>query len=60
MSDNRPEGYKKPQIKRYAVVMTMAPAGSKMGHGLFPFVTKPKQSSGKQQYTPDNSAYRRV
>ena len=35
----RPAGYEKPTIKRHTVIMTMAPAGSKMGHGLFLFVT---------------------
>ena len=53
----RPAGYEKPTINRYTVIMTMAPAGSKMGHGLFPFVTKKKE---EQKYTPNNSAYRRV
>ncbi len=53
----RPIDYEKPEIKRHAVIMTMAPAGSKMGHGLFPFVTKKKE---EQKYTSDNSAYRRV
>ena len=58
MSDaKRPVGYEKPTIRRHAVVMTMAPAGCKMGHGLFPFVTKKKEN---QTYTPDNSVYRRV
>ncbi|MBT3304639.1 hypothetical protein HN592_02205 [Candidatus Woesearchaeota archaeon] len=32
--------YEKPTVRRHAVIMTMAPQGSKMGHGLFPFVTK--------------------
>ena len=32
--------YEKPSIRRHAVIMTMAPQGSKMGHGLFPFATR--------------------
>ena len=32
--------YEKPTIRRHAVIMTMAPQGSKMGHGLFPFATR--------------------
>ena len=32
--------YEKPRITRHAVVMTMAPMGSKLGHGIFPFRTK--------------------
>jgi len=34
------ENYEPPEIRRHAVLMTMAPAGSKMGHGVFPFQTK--------------------
>ncbi len=57
MNKERPVGYEKPEIRRHAVIMTMAPAGSKMGHGLFPFVTK--QNNADKKYTPDNSAYTR-
>lgn len=45
-----PEVYEKPTVKRHAVIMTMAPAGSKMGHGLFPFATK----------VPGNDSYKRT
>lgn len=58
--NNRPEGYEKPLIKRHAVVMTMAPAGCKMGHGLFPFVTKKTHQSQEAVITPSNFMYRRV
>jgi len=59
MSNNdRPEGYEKPIIKRHAVVTTMASAGCKMGHGLFPFVTK--RSDNRDVNVRDNYAYRRV
>lgn len=56
----RPSGYEKPTIKRHAVVMTMAPAGCKMGHGLFPFMTKPTDSKKGPIVDPSDSAYRRV
>ncbi len=57
---NRPKGYEKPLIKRHAVVMTMAPAGCKMGHGLFPFVTKKTHRSHETVITRSNFMYRRV
>ncbi len=47
--------YEKPSIRRHAVVMTMAPQGCKMGHGLFPFVTKSQETS----YLAAEYAYRR-
>jgi hypothetical protein len=56
----RPNGYEKPKIKRHAVVMTMAPAGCKMGHGLFPFMTKPLGDKKGPTVDPSDYAYRRV
>lgn len=56
----RPENYEKPMIHRHAVIMTMAPAGSKMGHGLFPFITKRDDEPLDPKLSPSNFAYRRV
>ena len=56
----RPEGYEKPSIKRHAVIMTMAPAGCKMGHGLFPFVTRQPTGPKGPVLSPAEFAYRRV
>ena len=56
---NWPEGYEKPVIKRHAVVMTMAPAGCKMGHGLFPFVMKKNKLSEQKDVISVDSMYRR-
>jgi len=44
--------YEKPTIRRHAIIMTMAPAGSKMGHGLFPFVTKPGHTATTVEHQP--------
>lgn len=55
--------YEKPNIRRHAVIMTMAPQGSKMGHGLFPFATRALGSERKARSTDatsQNEAYRRV
>jgi hypothetical protein len=38
----------------------MAPAGSKMGHGLFAFVTKRPETPPEPELPPDRFAYRRV
>lgn len=51
--------YEKPVIRRHAVIMTMAPQGSKMGHGLFPFATRSLGSSVGMA-VGKNGAYRRV
>ena len=56
----RPENYEKPMICRLAVIMTMAPAGSKMGHGLFPFITKRADEPLEPNLSPSNFAYRRI
>ncbi|MBU0677336.1 MAG: hypothetical protein KJ626_04395 [Verrucomicrobia bacterium] len=56
----RPEGYEKPMVKRHAVVMTMAPAGCKMGHGLFPFTTKTIAEGTRPAISPSEFSYRRV
>ena len=53
------EVYEKPTIRRHAVIMTMAPAGSKMGHGLFPFATKGLTEDSYQNPLIGRSAYRR-
>ena len=47
--------YEKPAIRRHAVIMTMAPQGSKMGHGLFPFATR---RDGQERVYGVNQAYR--
>jgi len=60
IDNERPVGYEKPTIKRHAVVMTMAPAGCKMGHGLFPFLTKTVGVPKGSVIKPSDSAYRRV
>ena len=57
---SRPENYEKPMIRRHAVIMTMAPAGSKMGHGLFPFITKKSDEPAGPNLSPSDFAYRRV
>lgn len=53
-----PRIYEKPTIRRHAVIMTMAPQGSKMGHGLFPFATR----NGNKDYSQSSreSPYRRA
>lgn len=56
----RPANYEKPTIRRHAVIMTMAPAGSKMGHGLFPFITKKSEKLSEPELLPSQFAYRRV
>jgi hypothetical protein len=58
--NTRPANYEKPTIRRHAVIMTMAPAGSKMGHGLFAFVTKRPETPPEPELPPDRFAYRRV
>lgn len=54
------EGYEKPAIRRHAVIMTMAPAGCKMGHGLFPFLTKTETLGTRPTMPPSEFSYRRV
>lgn len=38
------EEYEKPSLRRHAIIVTMAPMGSKLGHGVFPFRTKVDES----------------
>lgn len=37
--------YEKPKIERYALLYTLSPAGSKLGHGVFPFAGRHKPRS---------------
>lgn len=53
---DHPVVYEKPVIRRHAVIMTMAPQGSKMGHGLFPFATR---RAGPDPGYASSSPYRR-
>ncbi|MBS3088025.1 hypothetical protein J4226_05520 [Candidatus Pacearchaeota archaeon] len=56
--EEKTEDYEKPMIKKHAIVMTMSPAGSKMGHGLFPFVTKTPKYQTQSPYI-ETQQYRR-